>query len=35
MRPTALESGIDKDRPDYVVPCGEWKIGRIYEIRGK
>ena len=34
MRPTGLGSGIDKDRPDYTVFCGEWAIGRIYETRG-
>jgi hypothetical protein len=28
MRPTGLASGIDKDRPDYSVYCGEWN-GRI------
>ena len=34
MRPTGLGAGIDKDRPDYTVFCGEWAIGRIYETRG-
>ena len=34
MRPTGLGSGIDKDRADYTVFCGEWNIGRIYEVRG-
>ena len=34
MRPTGLGSGIDKDRTDYTVFCGEWNIGRIYEVRG-
>jgi hypothetical protein len=34
MRQTGLGSGIDKDRPDYTVYCGEWAIGRIYETRG-
>jgi hypothetical protein len=34
MRPTGLGSGIDKDREDYTVFCGEWNIGRIYEVRG-
>ena len=29
MRPTGLGAGIDKDRPDYTVFCGEWTIGRI------
>jgi hypothetical protein len=28
MRPTGLDSGIDKDRPDYSVFSGEWEIGR-------
>ena len=34
MRPTGLGSGIDKDRRDYTVFCGEWAIGRIYATRG-
>ena len=34
MRPTGLGSGVDKDRPDYIVYCGGWAIGRIYETRG-
>ena len=34
MRPTGLDSGIDKDRPDYSVFSGEWEIGRIYQTRG-
>ena len=34
LRPTGLGSGIDKDRPDYTVYCGEWVIGPIYETRG-
>jgi hypothetical protein len=34
MRPTGLGAGIDKDRPDYAVYCGEWNIGRIYQTRG-
>ena len=34
MRPAGLSSGIDKDRTDYTVFCGEWNIGRIYEVRG-
>jgi hypothetical protein len=25
---------IHKDRADYLVFCGEWNIGCIYEIRG-
>ena len=33
LRPTGLGSGIDKDRPDYIV-TGEWEVGRIYETRG-
>ena len=24
LRPTGLGAGIDKDRPDYTVYCGEW-----------
>jgi hypothetical protein len=34
LRPAGLSSGIDKDRADYTVFCGEWNIGRIYEVRG-
>jgi hypothetical protein len=34
MRPTGLGSGIDQERVDVVVFCGEWNIGRIYEVRG-
>jgi hypothetical protein len=34
MRPTGLGAGLDKDRPDYAVFCGEWNIGRIYQTRG-
>jgi hypothetical protein len=34
MRPAGLSSGIDQDRTDYTVFCGEWNIGRIYETRG-
>jgi hypothetical protein len=29
-----LYHGIDKERPDCTVYCGEWAIGRIYETRG-
>ena len=35
LRPTGLGSGIDKDRPDYTVYCGECSVGRIYETRGR
>ena len=34
MRRAGLSSGIDQDRADYTVFCGEWNIGRIYEVRG-
>jgi hypothetical protein len=34
IRPTDLSSGIDKDRPDYIVCSGQWDIGRIYQTRG-
>ena len=34
IRPTDLSSGIDKDRPDYIVCSGQWDIGRIYQARG-
>ena len=33
-RPAGLSSGIDQDRADYTVFCGECNIGRIYEVRG-
>ena len=26
LRPTGLGAGIDKDRPDYTVYCGEWAL---------
>jgi hypothetical protein len=26
--------GRVEDRADYTVFCGEWNIGRIYEVRG-
>jgi hypothetical protein len=34
MRPAGLSSGINPVRADYTVFCGEWNIGRIYEVRG-
>ena len=34
MRPAGLSSGLDQGRGDYTVFCGEWNIGRIYEVRG-
>ena len=34
LRPSGLGSGIDKDRPDYLVLTGEWEVGRIYKTRG-
>ena len=34
MRATGLGSGIDKDRPDYTVYCGEWNVGRICQTLG-
>ena len=34
LGPTGLGSGIDNDRLDYTVYCGEWAIGRIYQARG-
>jgi hypothetical protein len=33
LRPTRLGHGVYKDAVDYGVFCGEWCIGRIYEIR--
>ena len=33
MRPTGLSSGFYKDSVDYSVFCGEWCIGRIYQMR--
>ena len=35
MRPTGLGSGIDKDRPDYTMYCGEWAVGRIMKAAAK
>jgi hypothetical protein len=34
LRPTGLGSGIDKERPDYTVYCGEWRVGRISSAYG-
>ena len=34
MRPTGLESAIDKDRQDFTIFSGDWAMGRIYEDRG-
>ena len=34
LRPSGLGSGIDKDRPDYIVSSGQWDVGRIYQVRG-
>ena len=34
MRPTGLESPVDKDRPDFTIFSGDWAMGRIYEYRG-
>jgi hypothetical protein len=31
LPPDRPRLGIDKDRPDYVVYCGGWAVGRIYE----
>jgi hypothetical protein len=33
LRPTGLGSGIDKDRPDYIVCSADRDIGR-YQTRG-
>jgi hypothetical protein len=29
-----IGSGIDKDRSNCTVYCGEWEVGRIYQTRG-
>ena len=34
MRPTGLQSPVDKDCADYTIFSGEWAMGRIYEQRG-
>ena len=34
LRPTGLGAGIDKERADFSVYCGEWGVGRFYETRG-
>jgi hypothetical protein len=34
LRASGLGSGIDKDRPDYIVSSGQWDVGRIYQVRG-
>jgi hypothetical protein len=33
MSPTGLGHGVYKDDVDYGVFCGEWCIGRIYQMR--
>ena len=36
MRPSGLAStGYYKDHADYLIFCGGWNIGRIYEIRSR
>jgi hypothetical protein len=47
LRPTCLGSGIDKDRPDYTMYCGQWNdddydvladgvvVGRIMKAAAK
>jgi hypothetical protein len=35
MRPAGLSSGIDKDRPDYTMYCGEWAVDRIMKAAAK
>jgi len=32
--PSGFSAAIDKDRPDFTVYCGEWEVGRIYQIHG-
>jgi hypothetical protein len=34
QEPKRLGSQIDQDIADYLIFCGEWNIGRVYEIRG-
>ena len=34
-RTWAVGSGIDKDRPDYTMYCGEWAVGRIMKAAAK
>jgi len=34
LRASGFSAAIDKDRPDFTVYCGEWEVGRIYQIRG-
>jgi hypothetical protein len=34
LRSSGLNSGIDKDRPDYIVYSVEFDIGRIYQAGG-
>jgi hypothetical protein len=33
LRPTGLGSGIDKDRPDYIVYSGDWDVGPLRDPR--
>jgi hypothetical protein len=34
VRPTRVRTGVQKDRPDYIVYSGQWAVGRIYKTRG-
>jgi hypothetical protein len=34
MRPTGVESPVDKNRRDFTIFSGKWAMGRIYEDRG-
>ena len=33
MRPTGVESPVDKIRQDFTIFSGRWEMGRIYEDR--
>jgi hypothetical protein len=34
LRPTGVESPVDKNRRDFTIFSGKWAMGRIYEDRG-
>jgi hypothetical protein len=33
LRPTGVESPVDKNRQDFTIFSGKWEMGRIYEER--
>jgi hypothetical protein len=33
LRPTGVESPVDKNRQDFTIFSGKWEMGRIYKER--